>query len=120
MKNYLKKHLPKPIWNFLKKTFKRDLTYFELTRLLQSIKNPIFIDGGAHSGETIEKLQIYFPNAEIYAFEAIPELANNITKSAGVTIFSKALGEKERTLSAFNITQSSDCSSAFNTELINA
>ena len=104
--------------NFLRKIFRKENTIVEIKKLLKIIdlKVPIIIGGGAHKGETISKLKRYFPKSEIYAFEAIPELANQIKLKPKISVFNKALGEKNEKLE-FNVNVSSDTSSFLDSDL---
>jgi FkbM family methyltransferase len=98
IKNGFKKHAPpdEP----------RDL-YKDMRNLCTSInlKNPTFIDGGAHNGSTILKLRDEgFMNCKIYAFEPLPEVAKAIETigDSDVTVFAKALGNTDGTID-FNV-----------------
>ena len=94
--------------------------YVEIKRLLSEIgiNKPILIDGGAHEGQTISKFKKYFPEPEIYAFEAIPELAIKLknNENINVTIFNKAIGERDEKIE-FKINNSTATSSALDSDL---
>lgn len=81
--------------------------YKDIRVLCKSIdlKNPTFIDGGAHNGSFILKLRDEgFMNSQICAFEPMPKVAAAISKidDKKITVFAQALGAKDGTID-FNI-----------------
>lgn len=95
--------------------------YAEIKKMLTEINlsKPVLIDGGAHKGQTILKFKKIFPGSEIYAFEPIPELAGKlkIIEDTTVTVFDKALGEKDGKIE-FRVNNSTATSSAFDSDLV--
>lgn len=65
----------------------------------------IFIDGGAHKGETVAHFvesKIYQKHSwEIFAFEANPHLIPEIPPRANLTVLNKAIWNKEGTIEFF-------------------
>ena len=60
--------------------------------------NKIFIDGGAHKGESLQAFLTYYPNDptsyDVYSFEANPSLIDNlkeITRKTGIELIEKAI-----------------------------
>lgn len=95
--------------------------YKDLKFLCKSIhlKNPIFIDGGAHNGSTILKLRDEgFMNSHIDAFEPMPEIASAISKigDKNVTVFAQALGDKDGAVE-FNVNKRAVTSSALESSM---
>jgi len=72
------------------------------------------VDGGANKGRTVEKFLGLYPQAEIWAFEPIPELARKLSKRfacrQAVHVRQAALGAVPATLT-LNVLQSRTCSS---------
>lgn len=100
----------------------RDL-YKDMRELCQLIglRNPIFIDGGAHNGSTILKLRDEgFMNSKISAFEPIPKVAAAISEigDKNVTVFAKALGNKDGTID-FNVNKKIVTSSPLDPDMTN-
>jgi len=108
---------------FIKRLIYRDYKdqYVEIKNILNEINihNPTIVDGGAHEGQTIKKMKGYFSDSEIYAFEAIPELANKlkITEQTKVRVFSNALGEEEKKIN-FRINSNTATSSILAPDLV--
>jgi len=134
-KNKIKRTLKKSKWlvhgvRKIKNAFKekadpipqRDL-YEDLKFLCRTanLKNPTFIDGGAHNGSTILKLRDEgFVNSKIYAFEPIPDVAKSIETigDKNVKIFAKAIGNIDGTID-FNINQRAVTSSPLEPKMTN-
>jgi len=95
--------------------------YPAVARLLSElgVSEPVIIDGGAHFGKTIAKFRTYFPDARVYAFEPIRELADRLRgwNDAKLTVFNNALGEREEAL-AFRVNKNSAASSVYEPALI--
>ena len=72
--------------------------YFQLQRFLSGVKQPVIFDVGAHVGKMTKRYRNIFPDAEIYAFEPIPECFNQIrelSKSDGkIHIYQTALSNQ--------------------------
>ena len=54
--------------------------YFQIKRLLSNESKPVIFDVGAHTGEMSKRFRKILPNADIYAFEPIPECYNQLKK----------------------------------------
>jgi FkbM family methyltransferase len=65
-----------------------------------SKKRPVFIDGGAFNGSTINNIRKIFPKALIYSFEANPQqaklLMDNYQKFDNIRIYNCAIGFENR------------------------
>ena len=78
-------------------------------KLLDDLKinQPIIIDGGACHGSSILECLKHWPNAQIYAFEARPDLSkkldNKFKSQSNVHIYNQLLGEKNEVMN-FHVT----------------
>lgn len=76
-----------------------------------------FVDGGAHEGETIERVLNYYPDTEIHAFEPINEkatiLKQKYREDEDIHIYDFALGASEKE-AELNILESTSSSSLHN------
>jgi len=82
--------------------------------LLKTFPPRVIVDGGAHTGRFTRKFLQHYKNARIHAFEPIPSLATNLTKSfpKRVTVHAVALGDKNEDLK-FNVLAYKGASSVF-------
>ncbi len=69
----------------------------DLQILLQSVPAPVCFDVGAHRGETIQNMLVWFPSATIYAFEPDPDNFAMLQKTSGqqhkTRLFQLGLGD---------------------------
>ena len=64
----------------------------------------VFLDCGAHKGESIDLFRKVYPNAdeyEIYSFEAHPEFADEIKKRKNINFYNVAVWIKDSTITFY-------------------
>jgi FkbM family methyltransferase len=99
----------------LRAAIRLDNTSEEAKKLKALVEDdsPVIIDGGANRGQTIGLMEAIFSEPEIYAFEPIPELADELARthdSDRIHVSNKGLGAIQET-KEFNVTAVSDQSS---------
>lgn len=71
----------------------------DIQTALRNVSAPVIFDGGAHHGETLDKLYRHFPQATFHAFEPFPEAFKTLHKKWGnhpqVTLYPDALGPED-------------------------
>jgi FkbM family methyltransferase len=77
---------------------------------------PVIIDGGANLGHTSLQFLTLFPDARIFAFEANPEIVDELKRKMAahpqVTVLPNAIGAENKNI-PFNVTNDNGASSIF-------
>src|SRR5580700_5899551 len=89
---------------------------FREMQTLIKTPRPVIIDGGANLGHTSLQFLTLFPDARIFAFEANPEIVDELKRKMAahpqVTVLPNAIGAENKNI-PFNVTNDNGASSIF-------